>query len=224
MNRTIVTTKDGSKTIKIEDWNEHYHSTHGAVLEAKHVYIGAGLDYFHENHKSEPITVLEAGFGSGLNALLACFWSEKQSVRMNYIGLEAYPVAENEWKALDYSEQIQNDSYSSIYEKLHESAWETTSEITSLFTLKKHHSFFSDLQLDQKADVVFYDAFGPRVQPELWEKSIFENFYRALKPNGVFVTYSVKGTARRALEEIGFKVDVIEGPPGKRHMMRAEKL
>lgn len=223
MKRSIITTDDGSKTIKIEEWNEHYHSTHGAIQESMHVYIQAGLDYFSSRNQPESITVLEAGFGTGLNALLSYLWSEKSKIKIDYLGIEAYPISKEEIESLEYYKIIDGDNVKSVYDNLHQADWEQWSEISSFFRLKKQKLFFSDLEVQNQADVIFYDAFGPRVQPELWEKSIFQKFYDALKPNGVFVTYCVKGTARRALQEIGFEVDIIEGPPGKRHMMRALK-
>lgn len=223
MKRSIITTEDGSKTIKIEEWNEHYHSTHGAIQEAMHVYIRAGLDHFVAKNKPKSIAVLEAGFGTGLNALLACLWSEKSKINIEYIGLEAYPIKENEREALDYHKVINGENVKSIYKQLHKAEWGKHVEISKTFSLQKQNLFFSDLELENHADVVFYDAFGPRVQPELWEKPIFQGFYQAMKTNGLLVTYSVKGTARRALQDIGFQVDVIDGPPGKRHMMRAFK-
>jgi len=224
MKRNIVTTSDGSKTIRIEDWDEHYHSTHGAIQESMHVYINAGLDYFLSLYPStESIYVIEAGFGTGLNALLTALWSVAKNIKIDYLGLEAYPISDEEIQALQYHKVLEDITSEDIYEKFHQAHWEEFEQITNTFRVKKHQAYFSAIKLKNTADVVFYDAFGPRVQPELWERSIFEGFYEALKPGGVFVTYCVKGTARRALQSIGFEVDVIEGPPGKRHMMRAIK-
>lgn len=223
MKRSVVTTKDGSKTIRIEEWDEHYHSTHGAIQESMHVYIKAGLDYFLSLNQTESITVLEAGFGTGLNALLTEFWSASKNIEIDYLGIEAYPVSDDEIQALDYHELIDDENSKEIYEKLHQAQWEEWAQISETFRLKKLKQYFSEIELKSEADVVFYDAFGPRAQPELWEKSVFVKFHEALKPGGVFVTYCVKGTAKRALQAIGFEVDVIEGPPGKRHMMRAFK-
>jgi tRNA U34 5-methylaminomethyl-2-thiouridine-forming methyltransferase MnmC len=223
MKRSVVTTKDGSKTIRIEEWNEHYHSTHGAIQESRHVYIQAGLDYFLSKNQPESITVLEAGFGTGLNALLAYSWAEKTKTPIHYIGIEAYPISSEEKNALHYHEALEGEEIKAIFDQLHQAEWEQEVPISKVFNLNKLKLFFNDLELKNSVDVVFYDAFGPRVQPELWEVSIFERFYEALKPGGVFVTYCVKGTAKRAMQSLGFEVDIIEGPPGKRHMMRAYK-
>ena len=225
MKRQIVTTEDGSKTIRLEEWNEHYHSTHGAIQEAMHVYINAGLNFYCAQHKTEaqPIKVLEAGFGTGLNALLALMWSKQHNIQLHYTGLEAYPISKDEQQALEYHQAIDGAEIKSVFDQLHKIPWNECLEISETFSLLKQQMFFSELDLHSEADVVFYDAFGPRVQPELWEAPLLEKFYDALKPGGVFVTYSVKGTAKRAMQGLGFEVDIIEGPPGKRHMMRAVK-
>jgi len=223
MKRSIITTKDGSKTIRLEDWDEHYHSTHGAIQESKHVYMEAGLDYYNELYHPKSLKVLEAGFGTGLNALLTYFWAEFHGVSVDYTGLEAYPISSEEHIAMEYHRELDSASAQQVYEDLHQAKWEEWTPISKTFQLKKNKMFFSDLKLKQEVDVVFYDAFGPGVQPELWEAPLFQKFYEALTPGGVFVTYCVKGTARRALQAIGFEVDIIEGPPGKRHMMRAQK-
>lgn len=223
MKRSVITTGDGSKTIKIEEWNEHYHSTHGAIQESRHVYIQAGLDHFVAKNQPQSIRVLEAGFGTGLNALLACLWSEKSKIKVDYLGIEAYPISEAEIETLGYPKVLEDKNAEGIYKELHQAEWKKLVEISETFRLHKQKLFFSELSLKNEVDVVFYDAFGPRVQPELWEKSVFQKFYDAFKPKGVLVTYCVKGTARRALQAIGFEVDIIEGPPGKRHMMRAFK-
>ncbi|MFD0933353.1 tRNA (5-methylaminomethyl-2-thiouridine)(34)-methyltransferase MnmD [Psychroflexus salinarum] len=223
MKRSVVTTCDGSKTIRIEEWDEHYHSTHGAIQESAHVYITAGLDHFLSLNQTESISVLEAGFGTGLNALLTALWSASKNISIEYLGVEAYPISSEEIQALDYHKTIDAENSKEIYEKLHQVQWDEWEQMSNTFRLKKQQQYFSEIELKNVADVVFYDAFGPRVQPELWEESIFKGFYEALKPGGVFVTYCVKGTARRALQSIGFEVDIIEGPPGKRHMMRAFK-
>jgi len=223
MKRSIITTKDGSKTIRLEDWDEHYHSTHGAIQESQHVYIEAGLEYYNDLYQPKTLKVLEAGFGTGLNALLTYFWAEHHGVSVDYTGLEAYPISNDEHSAMEYHRELVSASAQQVYEDLHKAKWEEWTSISKAFQLKKNKIFFSDLKLKQQVDIVFYDAFGPRVQPKLWEALIFQKFYEALTPGGVFVTYCVKGTARRALQALGFEVDIIEGPPGKRHMMRAQK-
>ena len=223
MKRSIVITKDGSKTIRLEDWDEHYHSIHGAIQESQHVYVKAGLDHYNELYQPKTLKVLEAGFGTGLNALLSYFWAEHNGVYMDYTGLEAYPISDEEHLAMEYHKELVSDSTQQVYEDLHKAKWDEWTSISKSFQLKKNKIFFFDLKLKKEVNIVFYDAFGPSVQPELWETPLFQKFYEALTPGGIFVTYCVKGTARRALQAIGFKVCIIEGPPGKRHMMRAQK-
>jgi tRNA U34 5-methylaminomethyl-2-thiouridine-forming methyltransferase MnmC len=225
MKRSIVTTEDGSKTIRLEEWNEHYHSTHGAIQEALHVYINAGLDFYsaQDTPKVSPIHVLEAGFGTGLNALLAMLWSDRTKTKLCYTGIEAYPISHDEQQAMEYHKAIDGVKVKSLFDQLHKIPWNERSSITEFFSLQKQQLLFAELDLQLEADVVFFDAFGPRVQPELWEMPVLQRFYDALKPGGVFVTYSVKGTAKRAMQSLGFEVDIIDGPPGKRHMMRAIK-
>lgn len=222
MKRSIITTADGSKTIQIEDWNEHYHSVHGALQEAKHVYIEMGLhEYINRHPKQKQLSILEIGFGTGLNAMLtATNESAKQNV-ITYHGIEAYPVSNEELKALDYDTLVSSSSL--IFDQLHNTSWGVEHKISTHFTLVKRQEFFSDLEDVNAFDIVYFDAFGPRVQPELWTTHIFKCMYRAMRPQGILVTYSAKGSVRRALQQVGFLVERLPGPPGKREMLRAIK-
>ena len=222
MKRSIITTADGSKTIQIEDWNEHYHSKHGALQEAKYVYIDMGLHEFIKRHpQQKQLSILEIGFGTGLNAMLtATNESAKQKV-ITYQGIEAYPVSNVELKALDYDTLV--SSSSQIFDQLHNTSWGVEHKISTNFTLVKRQEFFSDLEDVNAFDIVYFDAFGPRVQPELWTVSIFKRIHKAMRLNGILVTYSAKGSVRRALQQVGFSVERLPGPPGKREMLRAIK-
>lgn len=223
MKRTVITTADGSKTIQIEDWNEHYHSIHGALQEAKHVYIKQGLEGFLERHPNQNhINILEIGFGTGLNAMLTAIDEQASQKTIVYHGLEAYPVSNDELKALDYASLM--DSNSQIFDQLHAAPWNEESVISKHFILKKRQEFFSDLKDINTFDVIYFDAFGPRVQPELWTISIFKIMYSAMRFDGVLVTYSAKGSVRRAMQDVGFLVERLPGPPGKREMLRATKI
>ncbi|WP_412986153.1 tRNA (5-methylaminomethyl-2-thiouridine)(34)-methyltransferase MnmD [Pontimicrobium sp. IMCC45349] len=223
MKRKIITTADGSKTIHIEDWDEQYHSKHGAIQEAAHVFIKSGLHHklnFQTN--SKPISVLEIGFGTGLNAFLTLIEAQKLKLNINYVGVEGYPVKIDEVNELNYA-SILVGSYANFFNKLHEVSWEDTHLISSNFSITKRQQFFSEINDELAFDLIFFDAFGARVQPELWSKSIFQIMYNALKPNGVLVTYAAIGQVKRDMKSLGFKVERIEGPPGKRHMLRATK-
>ena len=224
MQRKIITTADGSKTIQIEGWNEQYHSVHGAIQEANHVYITQGLLFFISEVVSNPqqkISILEIGFGTGLNALLTLLASEEHNLNINYFGVEGYPVSSEELLQLNYTEAL--DIKNNYFEELHKLDWETSHKITKRFSLTKQQKFFDEIAEYDSYDIIYFDAFGARVQPELWTESIFKKMYDALKPNGVLVTYSAKGTVKRALKSVGFIIQRLEGPPGKRHMLRAVK-
>ncbi|AXT19358.1 SAM-dependent methyltransferase [Flavobacteriaceae bacterium AU392] len=222
MKRNIITTSDGSKTIQIEEWDEQYHSKHGAIQEANHVFIKHGLSYYSENilELNKDISILEIGFGTGLNAFITLLKSENLNV--NYVGVEAYPISKEETKALNYAELISFENLE-IFKKLHDSSWEVQNNITSNFKLTKRKQFFSDIKDKDKFNIIYFDAFGARVQPELWTEEIFKIMYEALKLKGVLVTYSAKGSVRRAMQSVGFTVEKLEGPPGKREMLRAQK-
>ncbi|WP_053992164.1 tRNA (5-methylaminomethyl-2-thiouridine)(34)-methyltransferase MnmD [Mangrovimonas sp. TPBH4] len=226
MKRKIITTGDGSKTIQIEDWDEQYHSKHGAIQEAQHVFIKHGLHYKIENflgYQSEPLSILEIGFGTGLNAFLTLLEAEKLNCSITYVGVEAFPVKPEELQLLNYPEQLLKEDRTLQFEALHEVDWKADHEITSLFTLHKQQKEFKDIDEVNSFDLIYFDAFGARVQPELWTEDIFKIMFEALRPNGVLVTYSAKGSVRRAMLAVGFKVDKLPGPPGKREMLRAYK-
>ena len=225
MKRKIVTTGDGSTTIQITDWNEQYHSMHGAVQEARHVFLKMGLDFWmNENPDQKTLHILEIGFGTGLNALLTLIHTEKSSVNLLYEGVEAYPVSSEELAQLNYLEAADAQAFEAVFEKMHQTPWEQTEIITEAFQLKKRKQTFETLEDQDQHDLIYFDAFGARVQPELWEEPIFEKMYRALKAGGVLVTYAAKGSVRRAMQAVGFKVERLPGPPGKREMLRAVKI
>ena len=217
MKREIIITADGSKTISLPEWNEQYHSKHGAIQEAYHVFIKAGLSLF----KNQDLSILEIGFGTGLNALISLLEYKTQNLKVTYHGIEGYSVALSEIKALNYSEFLNISE--AVFLKLHTSNWEEFIQIEEGFRLKKENMFFANLSYKNCFDLVYFDAFGPRVQPDLWTETIFKNMYKALKTGGVLVTYSAKGSVRRAMQSVGFSVERLPGPPGKREMLRATK-
>ena len=223
MKRHIITTADGSKTIQIEDWDEQYHSIHGAMQESQHVFIDKGLKHVQSNKTNNTIAILEIGFGTGLNAFLTAFEAEAQQLQIDYVGVEAYPVNLDEIKQLNYGNLVSED-YAPVFDKLHQISWENKHEITNYFSLEKQNKLFSEINDEYRFNLIYFDAFGARVQPELWTESIFESMYKALKDGGVLVTYSAKGSVKRAMQAVGFTVERLEGPPGKRHMLRAIKV
>ncbi|WP_423818413.1 tRNA (5-methylaminomethyl-2-thiouridine)(34)-methyltransferase MnmD [Salinimicrobium sp. TIG7-5_MAKvit] len=223
MKREIIKTGDGSSTIFLPEWNEHYHSKHGALQEALHVFIKCGYQFYLSSHEPTQLSILEIGFGTGLNALLTLIEAEKDRIHVNYTGVEAYPVEAEELQVLDYSEVVGEKVASEVFKKLHETPWEKSVEISPFFRLQKEKKFFSEISAVQEFDLIYFDAFGPRVQPDLWSEEVFRNMYAALKTNGVLVTYSAKGDVRRAMQAAGFEVSRLPGPPGKREMLRAVK-
>lgn len=220
MKRKIITTGDGSKTIQIEDWNEQYHSIHGAVQEAYHVFIKHGLSLF----KDEPVSILEIGFGTGLNAIITAIEAPKSNLRINYTGVEAYPVSAEEVLQLNYITQLNAKDFTEVFTKMHEIEWEKKANVSQNFELLKKQQDFLEITDQQAYNLIYFDAFGARVQPELWTETVFAIMYKALKTNGVLVTYAAKGSVRRAMLAVGFKVERLPGPPGKREMLRATKL
>ncbi|MBT8312087.1 MAG: tRNA (5-methylaminomethyl-2-thiouridine)(34)-methyltransferase MnmD [Flavobacteriaceae bacterium] len=219
MKRRIIETADGSKTILIEDWQEQYHSIHGAVQEAYHVFIKQGL---YAVEKQE-IAILEMGFGTGLNALITYLESKKTQLKIRYYGIEAYPVSQEELAQLNYAAMLKTPGLEDVFKQMHDYPWEEARDLVSNFSLHKKRMNFQDVSESEQYDLIYFDAFGPRVQPELWTLELFQKMYTALLPGGILVTYSAKGSVRRAMEQCGFQVERLAGPPGKREMLRAIK-
>ncbi len=217
MKREIIITSDGSTSIYLPDWNEQYHSTHGAIQEAKHVFIEKGLNTI----SSEEINILEIGFGTGLNCFITFLESSKT---INYTGIEAYPVSLEEIQKMNYVSELNAEKHADFFEKMHLIEWERKHQLTERFSLLKRKQFFNEIDDINAFDLIYFDAFGARVQPELWTEDIFKKMYTALKKDGVLVTYSAKGSVRRAMISVGFSVERLEGPPGKREMLRATKI
>lgn len=219
MKREIIITGDGSKTIHIPEWNEQYHSKHGAIQEAYHVFIKNGLSLF----SNREIAVLEIGFGTGLNALITNIESKKTNLKVNYTGVERYPISLEELQSLNYLEELNATKEKLFFNKMHTSEWGVAIQISDDFSLLKEQKDFSEIKNTNAFNLIYFDAFGARVQPELWTEEIFKIMYNALKEDGYLVTYSAKGSVRRAMQSVGFVVERLPGPPGKREMLRAQK-
>ncbi|MAU72127.1 MAG: SAM-dependent methyltransferase [Pseudozobellia sp.] len=219
MERKVITTGDGSKTIQITEWNEQYHSKHGAVQEAYHVFIKHGLSLFGNNE----ISILEIGFGTGLNAFITYLEGEKQNSIIDYCGVEKFPVSMEEVNLLDYAEQLNAIDENQRFLQMHEGKWEEELSISDKFKLTKKQIDFLSIDASDRFNLIYFDAFGARVQPELWTEEIFSIMFRALKGGGILVTYAAKGSVRRAMQAVGFEVERLPGPPGKREMLRAKK-
>ena len=220
MKREILQTLDGSTTIHLPDWNESYHSKHGAIQEAYHVFIQNGLLTFN----NQPISILEIGFGTGLNAFITYLESKKSNQKIDYYGVEAYPISADEISQMNYVSELNAASESEVFKLMHECEWEIINQISPLFSLTKRKQFFEQIDDEDKFDLIYFDAFGYRVQPDLWSTEIFRKMYKSLKSKGTLVTYAARGVVKRSLIEVGFKVEKLPGPPGKREMFRATKL
>ncbi len=223
MKREFIFTKDGSKTLLINELEETYHSKHGALQEAIHVFIKNGLNLIN----SCEINILELGFGTGLNVLVTIdeYLKNDKNHKINYFGIEKYPIFLEEATELSYSELFSNDFVKDWALKIHELDWEISNELIPDFNLKKINKDFFELKNIQlpPIDLVYFDCFGARVQPNLWEMELLEIVASKIKPGGLLTTYASKGSVRRNLLELGFEVEKKQGPPGKREMMIAWK-
>lgn len=217
----VVLTRDGSPTLYRSLWNEHYHSIHGALAESMHVFIEMGLRYRLQS-PCPRLSILEMGLGTGLNALLSAMYAPLQEI--DYVGIEKFPLPEQIWTQLDYCSAISIAGCEETYKLLHEAPWNLPQRLSQTMTLFKHHGALEDYQPAEKFDLIYYDAFAPGSQPELWDKNIFDRIYGWCRPGAVFVTYSAKGEVRRAMREAGFDVEKLPGPPGKREMLRGRVL
>ena len=219
MKREIVQTLDGSTTIHLPEWNENYHSKHGAIQEAKHVFIKNGFEQF-----SQPVlSILEIGFGTGLNTFITFLEALKSEIKINYVGVEAYPVDFNEIAQMNYVKELQATEFESVFKEMHDKEWNVNVKISEDFYLNKRQQFFNEINDIEVFDLIYFDAFGYRVQPELWSTEIFQKMFNALKPGGKLVTYAARGVVKRSMIEVGFTVEKLAGPPGKREMFRASK-
>ena len=228
MDRKIFfeTTADGSLTLYVPDVDEHYHSMNGAVQESQHVYINAGL--LHYIHKLYPlnkfevdeqqpeIQVLEFGFGTGLNAFHTALEAEKHKIKIRYVALEKFPLSQEIISKLNYS-----TVNSLLFQNIHQSEWGSSVEITPNFYLQKLAIDFAEFDFPARYDVVYYDAFAPDKQPEVWSQELFGKIFSAMNTGGILTTYCAKGSVRRMMQQAGFSVERIPGAAGKREMIRA---
>ncbi|MCG8311494.1 MAG: tRNA (5-methylaminomethyl-2-thiouridine)(34)-methyltransferase MnmD [Cytophagales bacterium] len=221
--RKFLITADGSHTLFIPELDETYHSVHGAIQESRYVFIDQGLDFFVRLKCVKSIKVFEVGFGTGLNALLAALYSNDRQVKVSYQSIEAFPLTEKEIIQLNYPTLIDHKSSGALFQKIHHGLWETWNDISAYFRLSKINKKIQDFD-PGKCDVCFYDAFAPSKQPDMWKKDVLAKICKALTDNGVFITYCAKGQLKRDLKALGFEVESLKGPPGKKEMVRAIKI
>ena len=218
-NLSVKITADGSYTIFNKDLNEHYHSIHGAKQDANHVFIKNGLNYFIEINNVKTINLLEVGFGTGLNCWLTInhLTKIKKNIKLNYFGVDPRPID------IKMIEKLNHQDQNEIYSLIHESDWNKTIKITPNISLVKKSKNIQNFSHSNHFQIIYFDAFGPKVEDKLWNKDVLKLMYNFLGENGIMVTYCAKGQVRRDLLEIGFKIERLPGPPGKREMLRAIK-
>jgi tRNA U34 5-methylaminomethyl-2-thiouridine-forming methyltransferase MnmC len=220
MDRKIILTNDGSHSIEIEGTNETYHSRYGAIRESQHVFIEAGLKPV-KGHG--PVYIFEMGFGTGLNALLTFMEAEKKQQEIYYETVELFPLTQESVSQLNYCAQLQREDLRTIFDQLHSCEWEKEIMISPFFSLKKIRAGLVDYKPSAVFNLMYHDAFAPNTQPELWTKEIFQKLFDHLADDGLLVTYCSKGDVRRAMQSAGFLVEKLQGPEGKREMIRGLK-
>ncbi len=216
----IKTTSDGSHTLLSTDFGATYHSIHGAIQESEHVFIKAG--YRHFTNK-EQLSILEMGLGTGLNAYLTFLENKKVGKQITYTGIEAFPIPLEQAALLNYCELLEDVESTDVFERIHGCAFDAEIQLSDNFTFEKRLMKFEVLQDQLAYDLIYFDVFGPSTQPELWGEELLGKMYDALLPGGVLVTYCAKGVVKRTLKALGFLVEGLPGPPGKREMTRAIK-
>jgi len=217
----LIITEDGSHSLEVPELDETYHSSHGAIQESNHVFIKNGLDYWAAQNQKKKLSIFEVGFGTGLNALLTLQKGEQLNTKIDYTSIELYPLDAELTSKLNYAEQIGVEQ--AVFKQLHGCVWEESIAITSHFNLHKIKASFQEVLIDTTFDIIYYDAFAPSKQPDMWKYKLMEKCFEMLNPNGVFVTYSAKGQLKRDLKQVGFMVESLQGPPGKFEMVRATK-
>jgi tRNA U34 5-methylaminomethyl-2-thiouridine-forming methyltransferase MnmC len=215
----IILTEDGSHTLFVPELSEHYHSIHGAVQESQFIFINNGLKYID----SSPVRIFEAGFGTGLNAFLTALESSAANRKIFYTSIEKYPLPSEITYRLNYSALFPG-AEAGLFSKIHSCPWSTPVDINDTFTLTKIEGDLTKAVPEGPYDLVYFDAFGPDKQPEMWTDEVFEKISAITGTGGVFVTYSAKGSVQRSLKKAGFDVSLLPGPPGKRQIIRAVKI
>ncbi len=216
----VFLTDDGSHSFLSEQFGVTYHSTHGAIQETQHIFIDAGLKHVLSQNLAE-ILILELGFGTGLNALMTWIEAERLQQKIRYITYEMYPLSIEDAEALNYHSRLHFPI--SIFKAMHECSWNESHHLSPYFNFEKRWASIENIDIQDTINLIYFDAFAPEIQPQLWEQPMMQKMYDALLPNGVMTTYCAKGAVKRAMKEVGFKIESLPGPPFKREITRAIK-
>lgn len=222
MSNSLITTEDGSHSLISDKFGVGYHSKHGAIQETQHVFINAALRFKAAIQKE--LSILDMGFGTGLNAYMTFLEATMRKFNVHYTAIEAYPISSEEAATLNYSTVLNIEEFKEDFLKMHRHEWSQEISLSDYFHFIKHKMRFEALEYEDQFDIIYFDAFAPAAQPELWEEDMLKSMYKALKKNGVFVTYCAKGTVKRGMKAVGFQVETLPGPPGKREMTRGLKI
>jgi len=220
-NLQIRKTKDDSHTLWVPEMNETFHSLNGAITESQHVFINNGLNYFHQQNKAKEVNILEIGFGTGLNALLTCCYGQEKEQKIAYTSLEPFPLNNALTEQLNYSKQVSHPEAPMWYSRLHSSLWGRIEWINTYFSIMKINEKIEDHSRLNQYDICYFDAFAPAKQPEIWKMKVLRMVKNSMKPSGMLVTYCAQGQFKRNLRDLGFQVESLPGPPGKKEMTRA---
>jgi tRNA U34 5-methylaminomethyl-2-thiouridine-forming methyltransferase MnmC len=219
--KKLIITADGSHSIELIGQNEQYHSVHGAIQESQHVFIDYGLKQIAERKKD--ISILEIGMGTGLNLLLTYLFSQNKDIRINYLALEPYPVKDEIWKELNYAYQLEQLELQEVFQMIHSSIWSKKLNLSEEFSFIKEQESILEFQFENQFDMVYFDAFNPDLEPDLWSEDVFRNIFNSMNKGGLLSTYSTKGVVKRALKSCGFEIIKQPGPIGKREILNAWK-
>jgi tRNA U34 5-methylaminomethyl-2-thiouridine-forming methyltransferase MnmC len=228
MTNELFLTQDGSHSLLSSEFGVSYHSKYGAIGESQHIFIDAGLDFYLNQHDMKPVRIFEMGFGTGLNALMTYKESLQKEIekeiKIDYHTIEKQPISSDTLSKLNYLSALEINEHSSAFEQMHKSPSREEVKLSEHFRFTKIIGNLKEEKLPQKVDVIYFDAFAPNSQPELWDDTIMHKLYSILNDNGILVTYCAKGSFKRTLKAVGFKLDSIPGPHGKREMTRAIKI
>jgi tRNA U34 5-methylaminomethyl-2-thiouridine-forming methyltransferase MnmC len=223
METSWVVTGDGSRTLFNVSVGEHYHSKHGAFNESRHVFLESGLCFFLENQPVRSVSILEVGFGTGLNFLLSADYCSLEQIQLNYSGIEAHPLNPDVISQTGYQDYVKSETWECFLD-IYPHALRSSSNLNDSCNLFIDDSKLSDFITDDKFDIIYFDAFAAIHQPEMWTTEALERVCKHLKPGGIFVTYAITGNLKRSMKSLGFSIEKAPGAPGKREMLRATKL